>query len=577
MRGEFALNKKLASLLGLDTFLSVSHAVIQEADEGIIVTDSEGHILLANPAFETVTGYTQEEVLGKKPNILRSGLHDRVFYENMWETIRDHGVWKGEIWNKRKNGELFVEWLTIKAIYDATGNPTHYVAIFSDVTQHKRTMEQLARLSNYDLLTNVPNRQLFTKRLQHLLDMARRYNQQLAILFLDLDRFKYINDELGHYNGDVLLKKVANRLKKLLRTKDTLARIGGDEFVVILPKLKDVQEAVSIAEQMIESLQAPFMLNGKDVYMSVSIGISMYSNDGDDGETLLRRADRAMQKAKENGRNRFELYTAKLDYQSEVVMLENYLRKAIERNELFICYQPIVNMKTKKIEALEALIRWQQPNIGFISPGQFIPLAEETGLIVPITKWLFEQACIHIKAIHQFAPHMKIGMNISAVHFQQDDFVEQLSTIVKQNDVHPRFFKLELTESTIMPNAEESVQKLVQLKQCGFKLAIDDFGTGFSSLSYLHRFPIDILKIDQSFIRRLSLYSDDATIVSTIIMMAHHLHLSVVAEGVETEQQYEFLNKQQCDMAQGYYIAKPMPIDEVQHFVQEWNEYINER
>ncbi len=572
-----ALNKKLASLFGLDTFLSVSHAIIQEADEGIIVTDSEGHILLANPAFETVTGYTQEEVLGKKPNILRSGLHDRKFYENMWETLRDHGVWKGEIWNKRKNGELFVEWLTIKAIYDATENPTHYVAIFSDVTQHKRTMEQLARLSNYDLLTSVPNRQLFTKRLQHLLDMARRYNQQLAILFLDLDRFKYINDELGHYNGDILLKKVANRLKKLLRTKDTLARIGGDEFVVILPKLKDVQEAVSIAEQMVESLQAPFMLNGKDVYMSASIGISMYPNDGDDGETLLRRADRAMQKAKESGRNRFELYTAKLDYQSEVVMLENYLRKAIERNELLVYYQPVVHMKTKKIEALEALIRWQQPNIGFVSPAQFIPLAEETGLIVPITKWLFEQACIHIKAMHQFAPHMKIGINISAVHFQQDDFVEQLSTIVKQNDVHPRFFKLELTESTIMPNAEESVQKLVQLKQCGFKLAIDDFGTGFSSLSYLHRFPIDILKIDQSFIRRLSLYSDDATIVSTIIMMAHHLHLSVVAEGVETEQQYEFLNKQQCDMAQGYYIAKPMPIDEVQHFIQEWDEYMNER
>ncbi|AST08091.1 GGDEF domain-containing protein [Anoxybacillus flavithermus] len=577
MRGEFVVNKKLSSLFGTHTFLSIAHTIIQEADEGMIVTDSEGHILLANPAFETVTGYTQEEVLGKKPNILRSGLHDRKFYENMWETIRDHGVWKGEIWNKRKNGELFVEWLTIKAVYDVAGNPTHYVAIFSDVTQHKRTMEQLARLSNYDLLTNVPNRQLFTKRLQHLLDTARRYNQQLAILFLDLDRFKYINDELGHYSGDILLQKVANRLKKLLRTKDTLARIGGDEFVVILPKLKDIQEAVSIAEQMIESLQAPFLLHHKDIYISASIGISMYPNDGDDGEMLLRRADRAMQKAKESGRNRFELYTAKLDYQSEVVTLENYLRKAIERNELFVCYQPIVNMKTKKIEALEALMRWKQPNIGFVSPAQFIPLAEETGLIVPMTKWLCEQACVHIKAIHQFAPHVKIGINISAVHFQQDDFVQQLSTIVKKHDVHPRFFKLELTESTIMPNAEESVQKLVQLKQCGFKLAIDDFGTGFSSLSYLHRFPIDILKIDQSFIRRLSLYSDDATIVSTIIMMAHHLHLSVVAEGVETEQQYEFLNKQQCDMAQGYYIAKPMPIDEVQQFVQEWDEYINER
>nr|WP_255573372.1 EAL domain-containing protein [Anoxybacillus sp. ST4] len=564
----------MSTLFEVDTFLAIAYTIIQEADEGIIVTDENGHILLANPAFETVTGYTQEEVLGRKTNILRSGLHDRTFYENMWETLRDHGIWKGEIWNKRKNGELFVEWLTIKAICDATGKPTHYVAIFSDVTQHKRTMEQLARLSNYDVLTNVPNRQLFTKRLQHLLDVARRYNQQLAILFLDLDRFKYINDELGHYRGDILLKKVANRLKKLLRTKDTLARIGGDEFVVILPKLKDVQEAIAMAERMIESLQVPFMLNGEDVYISASIGISMYPNDGDDEETLLRRADRAMQKAKESGRNRFELYTAKLDYQSEVVTLENYLRKAMERNELFICYQPVVNMKTKKIESLEALMRWKQPNIGFVSPAQFIPLAEETGLIVPMTKWLFEQACIHIKAIHEFAPHMKIGINISGVHFQQDDFVEQLSTIVKENDVHPRFFKLELTESTIMPNAEESVQKLVQLKQCGFKLAIDDFGTGFSSLSYLHRFPIDILKIDQSFIRRLSLYSDDATIVSTIIMMAHNLHLAVVAEGVETEQQYAFLEEQRCDFAQGYYISKPMPFDELQPFIQEWDRYI---
>ncbi|MGG6431687.1 putative bifunctional diguanylate cyclase/phosphodiesterase [Anoxybacillus sp. D401a] len=564
----------MSTLFETDTFLAIAYTIIQEADEGIIVTDENGHILLANPAFETVTGYTQEEVLGRKTNILRSGLHDRTFYENMWETLRDHGIWKGEIWNKRKNGELFVEWLTIKAICDATGKPTHYVAIFSDVTQHKRTMEQLARLSNYDVLTNVPNRQLFTKRLQHLLDVARRYNQQLAILFLDLDRFKYINDELGHYMGDILLKKVANRLKKLLRTKDTLARIGGDEFVVILPKIKDVQEAITMAERMIESLQVPFMLNGEDVYISTSIGISMYPNDGDDEETLLRRADRAMQKAKESGRNRFELYTAKLDYQSEVVTLENYLRKAMERNELSVYYQPIVNMKTKKIEVIEALMRWKQPNSGFVSPAQFIPLAEETGLIVPMTKWLFEQACIHMKAIHQFAPHMKIGVNISAVHFQQDDFVEQLSMIVNENDVPPRCFKLELTESTIMPNAEESVQKLVKLKQCGFKLAIDDFGTGFSSLSYLHRFPIDILKIDQSFIRRLSLYSDDATIVSTIIMMAHNLHLAVVAEGVETEQQYAFLEEQRCDFAQGYYISKPMPFDELQPFIQEWDRHI---
>jgi diguanylate cyclase (GGDEF)-like protein/PAS domain S-box-containing protein len=571
------MQEQPSSLLQTSMFAEIAATIMAHTGEGIIVTDAQGKILLANPTFETVTGYTLEEVIGKKPNILQSGLHDHNFYRQMWSDLQEKGMWKGEIWNKRKNGELFVEWLTIKAVKNEQGETTHYVAIFSDITHHKRTMEQLTKLSNYDLLTGIPNRQLFTKRLEDLIETSRRHQQQFAVLFLDLDRFKYINDELGRHSGDLLLRKVANRLKKLLKTKDTIARIGGDEFVIILPNLKHLREAVRVAGDIVETLKAPFSLDGQEVYVSTSIGISFYPHDGQDVETLLRNADRAMQKAKDSGRNHFELYHEDLDGNGEVIVLENYLRKAIERQEFMLYYQPQVDTKTKKIYAVEALLRWKQPDLGFISPAQFIPLAEETGLIVPISEWVFKQACQDLKTLHQLDPHLKIGINISAVHFQQDDFVKKLSTITEQTNVHPRFIKLELTESTVMPNAHESIDKLVKLKQLGFKIAIDDFGTGFSSLSYLNKFPIDVLKIDQSFVRNLSTYKGDATIVTAIITMAHSLHLLVVAEGVETEKQYEFLAKQQCDFIQGYYIAKPMPLEELQVFLREWDAYINKK
>ncbi|RAK18948.1 PAS domain S-box-containing protein/diguanylate cyclase (GGDEF)-like protein [Anoxybacillus vitaminiphilus] len=555
------------------TFAEIAKKVIEYTSEGIIVTDSKGNILLANPAFEVATGYSVDEVVGKNPRILQSGLHDKKFYEKMWEEIEKNGFWKGEIWNKRKDGELFVEWLTISSIKDKEGNVVNYVAIFSDITEHKRNVEQLKRLAHYDILTGVPNRYLFTKRLESLIQTSRKYDQQFALLFLDLDRFKNINDTLGHHMGDLLLQKTAQRLKGILRKQDTIARIGGDEFVIILPNLKHIREAVHIAERIIESLKASFWLNGQEVYISTSIGISFYPYDGEDIETLVRKADRAMYQAKKSGRNQFELYHNELHINDkQTLLLENALRKAIDCNELQLHYQPQMNTQTKQICGVEALIRWKHPEMGYVSPGKFIPIAEESGLIIPISDWVLRQACEDLKKLHLDYPHLKMSVNISSIYFQQADFMKRLQSTIEAANIHPRLFELELTESTIMPNAEQSIARLVKLKKFGLKIAIDDFGTGFSSLSYLHRFPIDILKIDQSFIKHLSSYEDDASIVTAIIKMAHNLRLQVIAEGVETEKQCKFLQKQGCDYVQGYYVSKPLPLAELYEFLETWNQ-----
>jgi diguanylate cyclase (GGDEF)-like protein/PAS domain S-box-containing protein len=558
--------------LGQITFAEIARKVMEHTSEGIIVTDLKGNILLANPAFEVVTGYSVDEVIGKNPNILQSGLHDAEFYEKMWNDITNNGFWKGEIWNKRKDGELFVEWLTISSVKDKEGNITNYVAVFSDITEQKSNIEQLKRLAHYDLLTGVPNRYLFTKRLENLIQTSSRYNQQFALLFLDLDRFKYINDTLGHQAGDLLLQKVAQRLKGILRKKDTIARIGGDEFVIILPNLKHIREAVQTAEMIIEALKSSFFLNGQEVYISTSIGISFYPYDGEDIETLVRNADRAMYQAKKSGKNHFELYHSELyTNDKETLLLENSMRKAIERNEFQLYYQPQIHTRTKQICGVEALIRWKHPERGFVSPAEFIPIAEESGLIVPISEWVLMKACEDLKKLHLDYPYLKMSVNISALFFQQNDFIKMLERIVEKTNINPRFLELELTESTIMPNARQSIEQLVKIKQIGLKIAVDDFGTGFSSLSYLHQFPIDILKIDQSFIKHLSTYQDDASIVTAIIQMAHNLRLSVVAEGVETEKQFKFLQKQGCDYVQGYYFSKPVPFHELKELLESWN------
>jgi len=381
-----------------------------------------------------------------------------------------------------------------------------------------------------------------------------------------------VNDTLGHHAGDSLLQKVAQRLKGILQKKDTLARFGGDEFVIILPNLKHIREAAQIAKMIIDVLKAPFSIEGQDIYVTASIGVSFYPHDGKNVEVLIRNADRAMHSAKKKGKNRFELYNSYEHGSDEQdLVLENDLHKALERGELLLYYQPQLDLRTNQISGVEALVRWKHPERGLVSPAAFIPLAEETGLIIPMSEWVLEEACRQLKQLHLAYPKLKMNVNISAVHFLQNEFVKTIDRIFEKTAVDPRYLELELTESTLMPNAPFAIERLVQMKQKQIKIAIDDFGTGFSSLSYLHRFPIDTLKIDQSFIRHLSSYRGEASIVKAIIEMGHSLNLSIVAEGVETEKQYKFLKEQRCDYAQGYYISKPLLFDELQQFLREWN------
>lgn len=555
-------------LIDIHTFAGIAKNIFEYSNGSIIITDAQNRILFVNPAFEIVTGYSAEEVIGKNPRILQSGMHDKQFYKKMWNDIKQHGVWKGEIWNKRKDGELYLEWLTISVVKDQKGNVTNYVAMFSDITEHKRNVEQLTRLALYDTLTNVPNRYLLEKRLESIIRMSKKHNQSFALLFLDLDRFKNINDTLGHRVGDMLLKETAQRLKRMLRKQDTIARFGGDEFVIILPNLKHIREAAYMAEKIVESLKRPFCFNHQEIYISTSIGISVYPYDGTDKETLIRMADRAMYQAKKNGRNQYALYHAGMHGNGkQLFQLETALRKALERGEFELYYQPQLDIKTKQIRAVEALIRWNHPEKGFISPGMFIPLAEESGLITPISDWIMMQACEHLKQLQLRFPYVKMSINISPIYFQQIDFLKKLQKTIESVNVNPRLIELELTESAVMPHAEQSVERLTKLKTMGMSIAIDDFGTGFSSLSYLHRFPIDILKIDRSFTKQLSRYQQDSEIVKAIIMMAHSLQIRVVAEGVETKKQYQILEKQSCDFVQGYYVSKPLSISELYEFL----------
>lgn len=548
--------------------------VLENISEGVIVTDEKGRILSVNPAFENVTGYSDEEVFGKNPSMLQSGIHGQEFYKNMWESILETGNWKGEIWNKKKNGEVYPEWLTISSIKDKDGRVTNFVAVFSDITDRKRTEEKLRELAHFDSLTGVANRYSLNTRLESMLKTASKYNQQLAILFLDLDRFKQINDTLGHSYGDLLLQEVAFRLKGLIKNKDIIARFGGDEFVIVLTNIKHPKEAVHLAENIIHILSESILLNNQEVYVSTSIGISLFPLDGTTGDTLLRNSDKAMYEAKSSGKNHFEFYHADMHHnESKQMQMEVLLRKAIEHEEFFLVYHPQVDLKTKQIVGIEALIRWKSSELGIVPPDEFIPLAEETGLIVPISEWVIKQACEDIKNINiKGFSNINVSINISALHFNQDTFVKSVESIFANTNVNPHVVEFELTESMIMPNAADTIKKLVRLKKIGIKLSIDDFGTGYSSLSYLQRFPLDTLKIDKSFIDSIGTYQDDSAIVEAIIEIAHRLQLNVVAEGVENKKQLEFLRKEKCNLIQGFYITEPIPYTELMDFLEYWDE-----
>lgn len=539
-----------------------SNVIIDHIREGVMITDHKGIIEYVNPAFQVVTGYTESEAIGKTPNMLQSGIHDERFYTLMWSEVKKRGKWSGEIWNRRKNGDLYAEWLTILAVSGDDGQIEQYIGVFTDISDQKTAEEELKKLAHHDSLTGVANRYAYHNRLASIIETSTRFDQKLAVFFLDLDRFKQVNDTFGHSAGDQLLVELSTRLKRLLGNKDFIARLGGDEFSIALTNIRHAREAFGLAEAIIHSFSVPFQLEGQDIYMSTSIGISFFPEDGLDVDTLINKADKAMYYSKEKSRNRFSVYHEDMDRETkEVLTIEMELRKAIERQELSLHYQPKVDVKRNKAAGAEALLRWNNQHFGEVPPSVFIPIAEETGLIIPIGEWVLHQVCRDLTTLDQYGfADFSIAVNVSAVQFSQDRFVESFRSILFEENMSARRIELELTESTVMPDAQMAVQRLTQLKTSGFKLSIDDFGTGYSSFSYLKRFPLDYLKIDRSFIKMMDQYDEDSSIVEAIITMAHRLRLKVVAEGVENKRQLELLKKESCEIVQGYYYSKPVPL-----------------
>ncbi|MBF0178404.1 MAG: EAL domain-containing protein [Magnetococcales bacterium] len=549
--------------------LILSGKIIDTANEAIVITDLDGVIQKVNNAYETITGFSRAEVLGKTPAISKSGRHDASFYQRMWQGLREEGRWEGEIWDRRKDGALYPKWLSINTVHNTAGVPTHYVGIFSDISEQKATERKLLNLAYYDPLTELPNRAMFRERLTHELATAHRHQQGVALFFIDLDRFKFVNDTLGHAAGDELLRIVAKRLTAKVRKNDTVARLGGDEFTVILTDVKHPEQISAIAQGMIDSLRTPLTLMEQEVNIGGSIGIALYPGDGHDFDSLTKHADMAMYLAKEKGRNNFQFFSDELQTRIfERVTLEEELTKAIARNELLLHFQPKFELAGNRVVGMESLVRWEKPGVGLVSPARFIPLAEETGLILPMGEWILENACRQSVAWNQgdTCP-LQVAVNLSARQFQQPDLIAKVQETLWRTALPPECLELEITESMLMGNIEESITIMRNLRELGLSLAMDDFGTGYSSLNYLKRFPVNTLKIDQSFVRDLTRDSSDAAIVRAIIALARTLGLKVVAEGVENVEQLEFLREHGCHQVQGYYLSKPLPGDAFARFV----------
>jgi diguanylate cyclase (GGDEF)-like protein/PAS domain S-box-containing protein len=562
--GVLGVYEDITERLKSEEKLRQAAKVFESTMEGVVITDPDGAIVAVNPAFTDITGYMEAEVLGKNPRIRKSGRHDASFYQAMWASIHQTGSWRGEIWNRRKNGEVYPEWLTINTVKNEAGDTTNFVAVFTDISHMKRSEAELDFLAHHDPLTELPNRLLLGARLEHAIQRAQRENSILAVLFIDLDRFKTVNDSLGHPIGDQLLRIVAGMLTECVRNEDSVARLGGDEFVVVLEGLGDTGSASDVAEKILNTLAKPFELDGNTVFVGASIGISTYPEDGRDGMTLLKNADAAMYRSKEEGRNTFRYYSAELTRKArDRLTLETALRHGIEQQEFVLHFQPQVDVASGAVVGAEALVRWDHPQSGLISPLRFIPIAEETGLILPLGDWVLHAACEQLQ--HWLAsglPPITLAVNLSPRQFQQRDLLDRLRAVFEATGLPPHLLELEITESAIMEQGEKARSTLHALKSLGVKLAIDDFGTGYSSLAYLRRFPINVLKIDQSFMRDIPHDTSAMEIAATIIAMARNLHLRVLAEGVETEEQLAFLQSRGCDVYQGFLHSRPMPREE---------------
>jgi diguanylate cyclase (GGDEF)-like protein/PAS domain S-box-containing protein len=543
-------------------------AKVFDSQEAIIVTDPEAKIIRVNEAFTKITGYTFDDVAGKNPSILQSDFHPISFYRDMWDKINHDGSWQGEIWDTRKTGEAYPKWLTISSVKNNEGKVTHYVGSFTDITEHKNAQEKILNLAFYDQLTGLPNRRLILERLEHSLAMSSQNSQYGAILYLDLDHFKTINDTQGHDCGDEVLQEIARRIQATVRHEDNIARIGGDEFVVLLENISDDPERATVhtrtvGKKLLEIMAKPYLVRGKQFPGSVSIGACIFYHTREGVHELLKRADMAMYDAKKAGRNTLRFYDPAMQETLEQrTQLEFHLRHALEKNEFLLYYQKKIG-PDNNIRGAEVLLKWNHPSFGLIAPMDFIPLAEEIGLIVPIGKWVLEEACRQLKSWESGhrTKDLTLSVNISTREFKQDDFTTNFERILDKTTINPSRLILEITESMLLENREEFINKMRRLKEMGISFALDDFGTGYSSLSYLKRLPINELKIDMSFVKDLGVDRNGEAIVQTIIQMGKTLGMDVIAEGVETPAQREMLEQYGCHNFQGYLFGKPVLLD----------------
>ncbi|MCX7174567.1 MAG: EAL domain-containing protein, partial [Proteobacteria bacterium] len=511
----------------VDQQLRLSATVFETCNQGIVITDVDARILSVNPAFTRITGYSIVDTAGQNPRMLKSGRHDEEFYRNMWHKLALSGHWEGEIWNRRKNGETYPEWLRISAVRDAHGCITQYLGMSSDIGESMRAQRRIEFLAHHDALTELPNRLSANQQLQLAIDSAEKSKAKVALLFLDMDHFKSINESEGHVFGDAVLKIVSTRIQSCVRESDTISRHGGDEFIVILSDLRDTDAIVRIAEMILRRTEEPITVDDHELSLTMSIGIALYPDNGKDFESLLSSADAAMYQAKEVGRNTYQFFDNSMTADhSEQLHIRNGLRRALERDEFVLHYQPQIHLESGLVIGVEALVRWNHPDFGLVPPGKFIPVAEDSGLIVPIGEWVLREACRQAKAWQQAGlPEMVMAVNLSAVQFKRGNLYQSVSNALVESGLDPIFLELELTESILIRDTENVLATVRQLKLLGLNLSIDDFGTGYSSLSYLKKFKVDKLKIDQSFIRDLDSDPDDAAIVRAIIQMAKSLNL----------------------------------------------------
>jgi diguanylate cyclase (GGDEF)-like protein/PAS domain S-box-containing protein len=551
------LRSEIAERITAETGLQLAATVFENTSEGVMIADREQRIMAVNRAFTKITGYEADEALGKTPRFLRSGRQNEAFYLAFWESLSEHGNWSGEIWNRRKSGELFPEWLSISAVQDENGELTHYVAVFSDITEIKSSQDKLEYLADYDVLTGLPNRVRLGRQLSATIAEAREHRRTFSVLVVDLDHFKHINDTLGHPLGDVLLHKVGEALEECLGTDTLVARVGGDEFVAVLKRTgRSPEEA---AQTVLDALRKPFSVDEHMLYAGASIGIVNYPDHGETAESLLSNADAAMYRAKAQGRNGFCVYSKEMSERArDRLALGALLRKSLDEQQLFLQYQPQVELATGRLAGVEALVRMRHPELGVIGPSRFIELAEEDGTIARLGHWVLSESCRAMARWRKAGVMVpKVAVNASVSQLERGNLRNELLALLAENDLTPDMIEIEITEAVIM-NAEHAIDKLREIREIGISLAIDDFGTGYSSLSYLRRLPVQKLKIDRAFLIDLSPNGEAATVVRGIVNLARNLGLKTVAEGVETHAQADFLRAEGCDVAQGYLFGRPL-------------------